>query len=60
MRYEIEINTDNAAFRPDPGGELHAILADLAFEARNEGDLTERPVVDANGNTVGRVVRVDD
>ena len=49
---KITINTGNAAFEDDLG-EVARILTDLA--ARFTDGVDEGPVLDVNGNTVGRV-----
>jgi hypothetical protein len=57
MTYRISIETDNAAFDPDPGAELARILRGLADRLEDGGDLAE-PIRlrDFNGNTVGEAV----
>jgi hypothetical protein len=52
MKFQIEINIDNAAFQPSHEIELNRILMNLAntisLEQRMDGNLR-----DLNGNTVG-------
>ena len=57
--FRIEIQTDNAAFDPDPGPELARILRELAARLDDGVDLAE-PIRlrDINGNTVGSALRV--
>lgn len=51
----INIQTENAAFSPDPGYELARIFRALAEKAE-QGDLYDgQPVIDVNGNRVGKI-----
>jgi hypothetical protein len=54
MAYSIRIETDNAAFDPDPGPEPARILRKLADRLEGGADLAESiRLMDYNGNTVG-------
>lgn len=52
MRITITIDTNNAAFQPDPWPEVARILHELAGEAE-EGAGYLDPPRDHNGNRVG-------
>ena len=52
----INISTDNDAFKPNPGQELARILRGIAKQLEEQGcpDHTySMPIFDINGNTVG-------
>lgn len=52
MSFELTIQADNAAFDDEPGREIARLLhhaAELVAEGWQSG-----PLVDINGNTVGR------
>lgn len=51
MDITITINCDNAAFEDDAHGEVASIL----LEWIESGELSNRKLRDANGNTVGSV-----
>ena len=53
LSVRIFIKTDNAAFRPDPAPEVARILRKVAAEMA--GGLSDRKLLDVNGNVVGRV-----
>jgi len=60
MDITITINTDNAAFEDNAGGEIARILRVTAAQfEENEGYLEKAvhgtPCRDFNGNTVGRI-----
>lgn len=61
-RWTLYLDTDGAAFRPDPGREVARILRQLALRAESSGRLPEGTTLDVNGNTVGgaTVLREDD
>ncbi|OQB36862.1 MAG: hypothetical protein BWY09_01776 [Candidatus Hydrogenedentes bacterium ADurb.Bin179] len=58
MKYSISIECNNAAF-VDQGKELARILRDLADRLEVEG-VTDRALMDLNGNRVGRVTVEED
>jgi hypothetical protein len=51
---KIVIETNNAAFRPDPQDEIARILTELGHNIARTGTL-EQPIRDANGNKVGKL-----
>ncbi len=53
MRYVVEIEIDNEAFKPDAGVETANILHLLA-DRLDDQDTVERSLFDRNGNKVGR------
>lgn len=60
MKLKIEIEMDNDAFQGDPGGEVERILKTVSVRLdRHFGYAPDKEfscgVMDANGNTVGRV-----
>jgi len=60
MKYSIAIECNNAAFVDQgPGQELARILRDLADRLEVEG-VTDRALMDLNGNRVGRVTVEED
>ena len=52
-RFQLEINTDNAAFGDSPEFELSRILSELSDEVA-EDQRDEYIIRDENGNTVGK------
>lgn len=58
MRVNITIECDNDAFHPSQSNELARILQDAADRVLLEGTVGERPLLDLNGNTVGRLMVV--
>ena len=52
-RFQLEINTDNAAFGDSPELELSRILEELSNEVA-EDQRDEYIIRDENGNTVGK------
>ena len=54
MNIEIDINTDNAAFEPDPIPEVVRILRRLADDIEGHNDCES--IRDINGNRVGTFV----
>ncbi len=52
MRFEIYINSDNAAFADDPGPELARILRKEADKLEDWCECSET-LYDINGNAVG-------
>jgi hypothetical protein len=54
MRITIIINTDNAAFQPDPWPEVARILRELSDDAAEGPRYLDQPR-DYNGNTCGSV-----
>lgn len=62
MTITITINTDNAAFEPEPADEVERILRRLANDVRDIfQDVLEDgfSLRDINGNTVGSVTVTD-
>ena len=59
MNIKITINTDNAAFKDNPTGEVCRILRDLADRADDYGIENTERLRDINGNTVGKVTVED-
>ena len=55
MPFTVKIDTDNAAFDPDPGPELARILRRIADHIER-GDTYDmfQTILDVNGNDVGR------
>lgn len=52
--FTLTVNTDNAAFEPQPGQELWRILSTLGRRVVDESPAGfEHPIRDTNGNTVG-------
>lgn len=58
MKYKLEINLDNDAFKPCPNRELQRILREIA-DILGERHLDDRNILDSNGNTVGKVQVVE-
>jgi len=56
-RIEIEIDTRNAAFEHCLASEVARILKDACkwVHGMSEGSLSDSPLVDSNGKTVGRI-----
>ena len=54
MDIKITLNTDNDSFQPSPSMEVARILGNAIDDMQIEG-LRERPLMDMNGNTVGRI-----
>lgn len=52
-RFQLYIDTGNAAFEDNPGDELARILEELARDLRENGLLEVENLRDVNGNTVG-------
>lgn len=52
MRFQVEFDTDNAAFDEVPASEIARILRRVADVVVQNGDF-DGVVVDANGNVVG-------
>jgi hypothetical protein len=57
MRFTLELDMDNAAFDDDESYELAAILERITEKVRTDwgSRLITGPVLDTNGNTVGRL-----
>jgi hypothetical protein len=57
MKLTLEINMDNAAFEDSPGQEAARILrlAARKVEGAEAQDIGSFPLLDSNGNKVGRV-----
>lgn len=58
MKIRIEINTDGAAFGYTPGAEVARILRDVVADRYRVYCIAPGenfPLIDANGNTCGRV-----
>lgn len=54
MTVSLAINTDNAAFQPDPAPEIARILRKIADRVEaGLSDYGHLTILDANGNTVG-------
>ena len=58
MKYQIEIETDNAAFNDYQEQEVARILKDLAGKAE-AGYPLDVPLYDLNGNEVGFCWRIE-
>ena len=55
---KVTINTENAAFTDFPGAELERIFTRLAEQTScidRAADLDSLPIMDCNGNKVGKV-----
>ncbi len=55
MTVTITINTDNAAFQPDPAEEVARILELTARRLTSAGYIDTMTLRDINGNTVGEL-----
>lgn len=53
MRFTLEVEMDNDAFVVAPGHQLALILDHAKAQILDQG-MTEAPLMDINGNTVGR------
>ncbi len=58
MEFKLSINMDNAAFETHPEQEIGVILFDVALMVRK--GLTDSPLRDSNGNTVGKFEITED
>lgn len=56
MRFKLEIECDNGAFRYRPASEIARLLRDVATRVSRDGEgaLDVGKVRDTNGNTVGK------
>ena len=54
MNFKIEINMDNAAFKPNHESELRRILMDIANKISTTTSPQNGNCRDLNGNTVGK------
>ena len=52
MTFTLTMETDNAAFGDDPAAEISRLLREAA--RRVELGILDSPLLDANGNRVGR------
>jgi len=60
MTFRIEFETDNDAFQPNARMEIMAILREIISRVDDGDDIRARPIIDSNGNTVGRVTWDDE
>lgn len=62
MKFRIEFDTDNAAFKDNLSLEVRDVLDQAARKATaiETGDSNYRGLFDSNGNRVGRIEVVED
>jgi hypothetical protein len=60
-RFQLQLNTDNAAFEDDSRGELARILRKTADHVEGGGEIEFfQTIFDLNGNDVGRFALKDE